>query len=155
MYETFLTVMQSFKYGVLDTNGMVVWLSTLFAGSAELLQEFTFLSRNFKIECGTVDNRYAFRVFNGSTAYIRIPDLKAMENLILSSVPWENEHLYIEQLQWIDPASLNILRPSSRIVAPLGWTTEQPVSRVSEVIEARQTLPRRLKAVLARLKPKT
>ena len=154
MYRTFLDIMQSFKAGVLDTNGTVVWVSTLFACTPELVQDFTFFSRNVKIECGTVDNRYAFRVVSDSTAYVRIPDLQAIKSIISRRrSPWEDRHLHIGQLKWIDPASLNILGPSSRIVAPLNWT-EAPASCVSEVIEARETLPHRLKAFLARLKAK-
>ena len=154
MYETFLEIMKSFKIGVLDTKGMVFWVSALFASSPALLQDFTRFSRNLQIECGTVDNRYAFRVISDSTAYVRIPDLQAMESIISRRRPlWEDGHLHIGQLKWIDPASLNILRPSSKIVAPLSWT-EEPASRVSEVIEVREKLPRRFKAFLARLKSK-
>ena len=154
-YDTFLTIMKSFKDGFLDTHGVIAWVCALLACHPELLQNFTtWIPPTFKFECGTVDNRYAFRVISDSAAYIRIPDLEAIESMISRRRPsWEDGHLHIGQLKWIDPASLNILRPSSRVVAPLRWT-EETASRVSEVLDARETLPRRLKAFLARLKAK-
>ncbi|KAM0797111.1 hypothetical protein BDR22DRAFT_892644 [Usnea florida] len=154
MYRAFGKIMKSFNAGFLDEKGVIFWVSALFASSPELLQEFTRFAGDVKIECGTVDTRYAFRVISDSTPYVRIPDLQAMESLISRRPPpWKDGHLHIGQLKWIDPASLNILRPSPKIAAPLSWT-EEPAARVSEVLEAREMLSPRLKAFLARLKAK-
>ena len=81
------------------------------------------------------------------TAYVRIPKLEAMQSLNVVE-----ENLYIGQLRWIDPASLDILRPYPGIAAPLNWTTNQLASRAPGVILARMKFPLRLKAFLARPK---
>ena len=62
-----------------------------------------------------------------------------------------NPHI-LGPLKWIDPASLNILRPYPGAATPLVWTTDQLASRVSGgVSEARMIFASRLKALLARL----
>lgn len=147
-YNQFLDIMKSFERKALDVPGVIDWVSSLLVCHPEFIQNFnTFLPDRYTIKCGTVDNRYAFQVIMPFTAYIRIPDLQAMQSLTV-----RGDHLHIGLLKWIDPASLDILRPYPRIAAPLDWTTDQPASRTSGVIEARMTFLGRLKALLARLK---
>lgn len=148
-YSQFLDIMSSFKRGDLDTPGVIDRTSTLFICHPEIIHDFTFfLPDGYRIECGTVDNRYAFRVITPFSAYIRIPDLQAMQSLTMEG---GNPHI-LGPLKWIDPASLNILRPYPGVATPLVWTTDQPASRVSGgVSEARMIFASRLKALLARL----
>ena len=145
-YIQFLEVMTNFKREVLDTPGAIEWVSTLFVCYPELILAFnTFLPPGHRIECGMVDNRHAFRVIMPFAAYVRIPDLEAMQSLNMGE-----EHLHIGRLKWIDPASLNILQPYSSMAAD--WTTEQFSSQASGTIQARMTFLRRFKAFLARSK---
>ena len=145
-YIQFLDVMANFKRKVLDTPGAIEWVSAIFICYPELIQNFNFfLPPGYRIECGMVDNHQAFRVIMPFAAYVRIPDLEAMQSLIIGE-----EDLHVGLLKWIDPASLNILQPCSRIAA--GWTTEESGSQVSGAIQARMTFLRRFKAFLARSK---
>ena len=148
-YRQFLAIMISVKRGDLDTPGTVDRISTLFICHPEFIHNFNlFLPDGYMIECGTVDNRYAFRVITPFSAYIRISDLQAMQSL---TVEGGNPHIP-GPLKWIDPASLNILRPYPGVATPLVWTTDQPASRVSGgVSEARMIFASRSKALLARL----
>ena len=60
-YNQFLDIMKSFKSEVLDSPGVIDWVSTLFLCHPELIQRFNnFLPKDYRIECGTVDNYYAF-----------------------------------------------------------------------------------------------
>ena len=148
-YEQFLAILKRYDRGDLDILGTVDRISTLFICHPEFIHRYShFLPAGYGIECGTVDNRYAFRVITPFSAYIRIPDLQAMQSLIVEG---GNPDI-VRPLKWIDPASLNILRPYPGVATPVVWTTDQPASRVSGgVIEARMMFPRRLKALLARL----
>lgn len=104
-----------------------------------------FLPDGYGIECGMVDNHQAFRVIMPFAAYVRIPNLEAMNSLTT-----EGQVLHIGLLKWIDPASLNILRRCSRIAAD--WTTEQSACQAAGATQARVTFLSRLRAFLARLK---
>ena len=146
-YRQFKDIMKSYQKGVLDLFGTVDWLCALLVRFPNLLQTLNTFFSSCRVECGTVDNRYAFRVIRPFTAYIRIPDLQALQ---LPTV--EAGHLHSGHLKWIDPASLDILRPYSRMAIPLDWGRDQPTSRTSGVKEARKTFPSRLKRLLARLK---
>ena len=146
-YRQFKDIMKSHEKGVLDLFGTVDWLCALLVRFPKLLQTLNTVFSSFRVECGTVDNRYAFRVVWPFTAYIRIPDLQALQ---LPTV--EAGYLHSGHLKWIDPASLDILRPYSRMAVPLDWARDQPASRASGVKEARKTFPSRLKTLLARLK---
>lgn len=86
-------------------------------------------------------------IFPARTAYIRIPDLQVMRSLT-----GRRESPHSGLLKWIDPSSLDILRPYSGIVAVPDWPTEQPASYASGVTDARMTFLTRLKAFPARLK---
>ena len=144
-YNQFLDIMESFKIQDLDTTSVIEWVYILFASQPQLLQDFNyFLPDGYRVECGTVDNCYAFRVIMPFTAYTRIPDLQALQ---LSTMGRGN--LHSGYLKWIDPASLNILRPYSGIAAPFDWTKDQPASRVTE---ARKIFLSRFRAFLASLK---
>ena len=146
IYNTFLEVMKSFKKEILDIPGTIEWVSALFICYPALILAFnTFLADGYSIECGMVDNHRAFRVVMPFAAYVRIPNLEAMQSLNMGE-----KDLHIGLLEWIDPASLNILQRCSRIAAD--WTTEQSGSQTSGTIQARMTFQRRFKAFLARLK---
>ena len=146
-YQQFLDVMKSYEKGVLDLSGTVDWLCALLVRFPILLQTLNTFLPSSRVECGTVENCYAFRVISPYTAYIRIPDLQALQ---LPTV--EAGYLHSGQLKWIDPASLDILRPYSRMAVPLGWARDEPASRASGVIEARKMFQNRLKTLLTRLK---
>lgn len=146
LYDLFVCVLQNWKMDVLDTHGVIEWVSTLFIHYPELIQYFNaFLPPGYRTECGMVDNHHAFRVIVSNAAYIRIPDLEAMQPLDIGK-----EDLHTGLLKWIDPASLHILQPYSGIAT--NWTTEQSNSQASGAIQARMTFPRRLKAFPARTK---
>ena len=148
LYDQFLGIMENFQNEIYDTIDVINWVSTLFIDHPELIQGFSFfLPNGFKIECGTVENHYAFRVIMPFTAYIRIPDRQAMSSLSVGGKTRQ-----IGEPKWIDPASLNILRPRSRIGAPLDWTTEQPASCAFEITKASRTFLGRFKAFLAQRK---
>ena len=145
-YDHFIDVLYYFKRKVINTPDAIEWISTLFICYPELIQNFNvFLPPGYRIECGMVDNRHAFRVIMPDAAYVRIPDLEAMQSLDMGRLD-----LHTGLLKWIDPASLNILQPYSSIAAD--WTTEQSRPQASGAIQARITFLRRLKAFLARLK---
>ena len=82
-FYVFVEILNRFGPGILDLHGAISWISVLFVCNPELLESFTlWVPSRFQTECGTVDNRYAFRVISDSTAYVRIPDLQAMESMI-------------------------------------------------------------------------
>ena len=144
-YRQFLHILSNYKREVLDIIGVIEWISTLFLCYPELIQNLNVFLCWHRIECGMVDNHQAFRVITPLAAYVRIPDLEAMQSLIKGE-----EDLHVGLLKWIDPASLNILQPCSRIAAD--WTTEQSGFQASGAIQARMTFLRRFKAFLARSK---
>ena len=146
-YRQFLDILTSYQEELLDLSGVVDWLCALLFSAPELLQTFNIFCNGFRVECGTVDNRYAFRVIRPFTAFVRIPDLQALESPTV-----EGRYRHSGQLKWIDPASLDILRRYPEMAVPLDWARDQPTSRASGVIEARKMLRRRFKALLARLK---
>ena len=144
-YHQFLDVVRNYKQEGFDILGVIEWISTLFLCYPELIQNLNVFLCWHRIECGMVDNHQAFRVITPLAAYVRIPDLEAMQSLIKGE-----EDLHVGLLKWIDPASLNILQPCSRIAAD--WTTEQSGYQASGAIQARMTFLRRFKAFLARSK---
>ena len=149
-YYQFLDILKYYNEKIFNTSEAINWISTLFICHPELIQEFNiFLPPGHRIECGTVDSHYAFRVIMPFTAYIRIPDLQAMSS---SLTVGETGHFWQLLVKWIDPASLNILRPYPTVVAPLDWTTGQPVSSAFRVRKASRTFLDRFRAFLARLK---
>ena len=146
-YRQFYGVLKSWKEGFLDRHDAIDWSCALLVRFPELLQGLNTLSSSLRFECGTVDNRCAFRVITPFTAYIRIPDLQALQSPVV-----EGRYLHSGQLKWIDPASLNILRPYPKMAVPLDWARDQPASRASGVIEARNMFASRFKTLLARMK---
>lgn len=63
VYNRFLDIMKDFKSGAIDTPGVIDRVSSLFAGSPDLIQGFnTFLPPGYRIECGTGDDPNAIRV---------------------------------------------------------------------------------------------
>ena len=146
-YQQFLGIFQSYEKRFLDISGTLNWLCALLVRVPELLQMLSTFFNWLRIECGTVDSHYAFRVITPFTAYIRIPDLQALQSPTV-----EGRYLHSGQLKWIDPASLNILRPYSKMAVPLDCARDQPASRESRVVEAAKTFPGRFKTLLARSK---
>ena len=147
-YSRFLEILQSYNSGCLSLEDVINWVSAILVCHPDLVQEFnTFVPDGYRIECGMVDSHYAFRVVMPFAAYVRVPDLQAMQSLDLR----EPSSLHIGLLKWIDPASLNLLRPCSPISAPMDWT-EQLASSASDSVESRIRSSGRLKTFLARLK---
>ena len=145
-YQEVLDVMQNFKREVLNTLGVIEWVSTLLLCYQDLLLDFNaFLPHGYRIECGVADNHQAFRAITPFAAYVKIPDLEAIQSLNLGE-----EDLHVGLLKWIDPASLNILQPCSRTA--VDWTTEQSGSEAPGAVQARLDFLRRFKAYLGRLK---
>lgn len=146
-YWQFMDIMKMFKRKEFDTSDVIDCVYILFACKPQLLQDFNnFLPAGYRVACGTVDNHFAFRVIMPFTAYVRIPDLQAVQPSTMRG------DLHRGQLKWIDPASLDILNPYSGIAAPLDRTKDEPAPHVSRVTEARKIFLGRLRAFLARSK---
>lgn len=151
-YKRFLMVARCYSDNCYGISGVIDWMYVLLYSKPELLEHFMdFLPLSYKVEYGTLDNKYAFRVTTPFATYIRIPDLQAIH-----SPTAREDYIRIAPpglLKWVDPASLDVLRPYTSIGAPLDWTTKQPASRISAILkEHRATSVVRLKAFLRRLK---
>ena len=139
-HTQFLDILKSAENQLLDLSGIIDWIIALFACDPALIEAFkTFLPPDYRLECGLVDKSYGVRVSGPDFVRMRIPDLQAMQLVALG-----RGQTQLELLRWIDPATLDILRPYPR--------TLQPSSSLSGIIEARKAFLRRSKALVARLK---
>lgn len=138
-YQQFSEIFRNWEQKMIGTRGLMKWVCALFVCYPDLVQKFKrFLPPGCGIEYGMIKNHRAFRVILPSAAYVRIPNLEAIESLTTTS-----KDLHIGLQCWIDPVFLNILQSCSMIGAE--WITKESSSQTSKTIRARMAFQDRLR----------